>query len=385
MIRGRTPLGWIQLADQPGRFAMALAGVMVAVMLVFMQLGFMNMVFDTTVMVHRMLRADLVLVSPVARDMAATGTIPRRRLVQALGVEGVADGEALHAMTRDWIKPNGERGTLLLLGVRPDFDAFRDPEITRQQHLLAQPGTILLDSGARGDYGAVLAGLARGEDWTTEMGGRRVAVVGQFRLGASFGNEGLLIASDDTLQALALNRDPGAPSLGLLRLSPGADPQAVKVRIAAVLDPGDTRVMTLEEFVQHTRGFMVRNSPIAIVFGFGLVVGLVVGAMVVAQILTADVQEHMAEYATFKAMGFSNGRILAIVYEQSLILAALGFPAGLGLALVIYECIRWAVSMPIAMPLERVVIVFLATLAMCALAGTLATRRARRVDPAEVF
>lgn len=384
-MRGRTALGWIQLVHQPGRFAMALAGVAVAVMLVFMQLGFMNMVFDTTVMVHRLLNADLVLVSPVVRDVAAAGTIPRRRLIQALGVDGVADGEALYSMTREWVKPDGERGTLLLLGVRPDFDAFTDPAITRAQPLLAQPGTILLDAGARGDYRAVLAGLEAGRDWTTEMGGRRVTVVGQFRLGSSFGNEGLLIASDDTFQALATNRDPGAPNIGLLRLSPGADPQVVKARIAAVLDPADTRVMTREEFVQRTRGYMARNSPIVIVFSFGLVVGLIVGAMVVAQILTADVQEHMAEYATFRAMGFSSGRILSIVYEQSAILAAIGFPAGLVLALVLYQVIRIAVSMPIAMPVERVVYVLFATFAMCALAGTLATRRARRVDPAEVF
>jgi putative ABC transport system permease protein len=385
MIAGRTPLGWIQLAHQPGRFAMALAGVMVAVMLVFMQLGFMNMVFDTTVMVHRLLAADLVLVSPAVRDVAAAGSFPRRRLIQALGVDGIADGEALYAMTREWVKPDGDRGSLLLLGVRPDFAAFTDPEITRQQHLLAQPGAIVLDAGARGDYRAVLAGLAEGREWTTEMGGRRVTVVGRFRLGASFGNEGLLITSDDTFQALAINRDPGAPNIGLLRVAPGFEVRDVKARLAAELDGADVRVMTREEFVQHTRGFMVRNSPIAIVFGFGLVVGLVVGAMVVAQILTADVQQHMAEYATFRAMGFSSARILSIVYEQSAILAALGFPAGLALALGLYEVIRLAVSMPIAMPVERVFHVLFATFAMCALAGTLATRRARRVDPAEVF
>lgn len=364
---------------------MALCGVAAAVTLVFMQLGFMNMIFDTTVMVHRLLRADLVLVSPSFRDMMSTGTIARRRVVQALGVEGVADAEALYTATRDWVKPDGERGTLLLLATRPDFDAFTDPVITAQQHLLAQPGSILLDAGARGDYRAVLAGLARGEDWRTEMGGRAITVVAQFRLGSSFGNEGVLIASDETLQALALNRAAAAPNIGLVRLAPGADLRATQAAIAAMLDPADTRVLTHAEFIQHTRGYMVRNSPIAVVFGFGLVVGLVVGAMVVTQILTADVQEHMGEYATFKAMGFSNRRILAIVYEQSLLLAALGFPVGLLCALGLYELIRVAVAMPITMPLSRVAIVFGATFAMCALAGTLATRRARRVDPADVF
>ena len=33
------------------------------------------------------------------------------------------------------------------------------------------------------------------------------------------------------------------------------------------------------------------------------VVGLFVGAVIVVQILTSDVQDHLGEYATFKAMG----------------------------------------------------------------------------------
>ena len=134
MIRGRTPLGWKQLVHSKGRLAVATAGVAFAVLLIFMQLGFMNMLFDSTVMIHRQLNADIVLVSSTARDFANPGTFPRSRLLQALGAPGVADAEAFYVTTRDWIKQSnddrGERGQMLLMGVRPDFKAYRDREIT---------------------------------------------------------------------------------------------------------------------------------------------------------------------------------------------------------------------------------------------------------------
>jgi putative ABC transport system permease protein len=111
---GRTPLGWLQLKHHPLRFAMAIAGVAFAVILVFMQLGFMNMLFDTTVMMHKKLKADIVIINPDARgDLANTKTFPRRRLMQALGVNGVADGEALYIGNLNWIKPvSGDKGTI---------------------------------------------------------------------------------------------------------------------------------------------------------------------------------------------------------------------------------------------------------------------------------
>lgn len=144
-IRGRpffsrTPLGWKQLVHSKGRLVIATAGVAFAVLLIFMQLGFMSMLFESTVMIHRQLNADIVLVSSTARDFANPGTFPRSRLLQALGAAGVADAEAFYVTTRDWIKQSdddrGERGQMLLMGVRPDSKAFRDPEITAKQPLL---------------------------------------------------------------------------------------------------------------------------------------------------------------------------------------------------------------------------------------------------------
>ena len=63
-------------------------------------------------------------------------------------------------------------------------------------------------------------------------------------------------------------------------------------------------------------------------FTFGAIMGLVVGTIIVYQILFADVSDHLPEYATLRAIGYSNGYISGVVVQQALILAVLGFLPG---------------------------------------------------------
>ena len=386
LVLGRTPLGWRQLAHSPARFAMAIAGVMFAVMMMFMQLGFMNMLYDSSVLLQRQLAADIVIVNPAARDLVNARTIPRRRVVQALGVDGVVDAEPLYVSNVSWIKPNtNERGTILLMGARPDFQAFRAADMRAVEPVISTLGVAAFDRASRGDYRGFLARIEAGERPMVEVSGRRLAFDGTFRVGTSFGAEALALVSDQTFLAIQPRVQASTPNVGLVRVRPGADAEAIAREINALFDGTDARAMTLAAFVDRTRSFMSRESPIAYVFGFGLAMGLVVGIVIVVQILSSDVQDHLPEYATFKALGFSNGSLLSIVYEQACILTVFGFLPGLALSLGLYELVRGALSMPIAMPLDRVAMVFALTAGMCALAGTLALRRVATTDPADVF
>lgn len=385
-VLGRTPLGWLQLVHYPLRFVMAIAGVAFAVLLVFMQLGFMNMLFDTTVMLHRQIKADIVLVNPAARNLIDIRTFPRRRLIQALGVEGVADVEALYIGQANWIKPGtADRGNILAIGVRSDFDAFHTPGVSALQPNLSVPGTALFDTGSRGDFRAFSQGIRDGARPTTEVGGKRVSFEGLFRLGASFGSEGSIIVSDQTFFSILPRANPATPNLGMIKVAPGHDPAAVARRIAEAVAGQDVKVMTMAEFIATSRDFLAKESPIAYIFTFGVIMGLVVGIVIVIQILSTDVQDHLPEYATFKAMGFTNRSLLGVVYEQSAILTVCGFIPGLLAALGGYELVRRGVSMPIQMPPDRVGMVFAMTAAMCVIAGTIAMRRVSKADPAEVF
>ena len=89
----RIPLSWLLLSRQPVRLLVALAGISFAGILMFMQLGFRDGLFDASVTVHRLFDADLVLISPRSASSVRMADFPRRRLVQTLAdpaVEGVS-------------------------------------------------------------------------------------------------------------------------------------------------------------------------------------------------------------------------------------------------------------------------------------------------------
>ena len=387
MLEGRTPLGWLQLTHSRARFTVAACGVGFAVVLVFMQLGFMNMLFDATTTLHGKFDADIFILNKEdARQIDQSGSLSVRRLVQAMGVDGVADGEGLYVGTVNWTKPSdGETGNLFVMAINPSFDAFKDPEVSAQMRKLNVPGTFLFDRGSRGDYSAFIAAIDAETYPTAEIADVTGTAVGHFSFGVSFGIEAEAIISSDTFLAMQPSRDPDVINIGLVQVEQGQDPQVVAERINRVLAAEDAYAVTVADFKQVTRSFLRDNSPIAYIFSFGVAVGLIVGAIIVIQILSSDVQDHMGEYATFKAIGFTNRYLLGIVYEQSAILTVVGFVPGLGLSLLLYDVVGGAVAMAMTMPLQRVGLVFGLTALMCIGAGTIAMRRVYSADPAEVF
>ena len=58
----KTPLAWLNLTHQKGRFALSLAGVGFAVVLMFVEYGFFNALLDSTVALIDQFDADLVMI-----------------------------------------------------------------------------------------------------------------------------------------------------------------------------------------------------------------------------------------------------------------------------------------------------------------------------------
>ncbi|MEO1792369.1 MAG: FtsX-like permease family protein, partial [Cyanobacteria bacterium J06629_19] len=113
--------------------------------------------------------------------------------------------------------------------------------------------------------------------------------------------------------------------------------------------------------------------------------GFVVGIVIVYQVLSTDVNSHLAEYATFKAMGYRNSYLLGVVFEEAVILSVLGFVPSLGVAIGIYSLAAAATALPMAMTVSRAIGVFVLTIAMCGVSGGIATRRLQSADPADIF
>lgn len=384
-LQRRTPLGWRQISHEKGRLLVALSGIVFADVLMFMQLGFQNALYDSNTRLSRALVTDLVLVSPQARNMQTLSTFSRRRLYQAMDIPGVKSAEAFYANTIIWKNPQTRKeSTIQIIGISPDHPAVNLPEVNQQLDKLKLPDTVLFDRGSRGDYQSVISKIEQQKTVTTEVEKRTITLTGLFRLGASFGADGNLITSQQNFLLMYPRRESESISLGLVYLNSGADPKQVATIMRSHL-PNDVRVFTHAEFVTFEENYWKSSSPIGFIFGLGTAMAFAVGVVIVYQVLSTDVNAHLKEYATFKAMGYSNFYLLTVVFEEAIILAFLGFIPGVILPLGLYTLAANATSLPIYMTLARAILVLTLTLIMCGLSGAIATRKLQSADPADMF
>ncbi|MBE9209024.1 FtsX-like permease family protein [Nostoc sp. LEGE 06077] len=384
-IQRRTPLGWLQLSHEKSRLLVALSGIAFADVLMFMQLGFETALYDSNTRLHRSLQADIVLLSPQARNLQSMSSFSRRRLYQAMDVPGVKSAEPMYFSNSIWKNPQTRRETgVLVIGFNPNKPAFDLTDVNQQLQTIALPDNVLFDRGARGDYQKAIAQIDQGKILTTEMERRTIRISGLFQVGASFGADGSLMTSDQNFLRIFPRRQSSSISLGLIKVQPGYDAKQVAMALKAHLRD-DVKVLTHAEFIEFENNFWRTNSPIGFIFSLGVSMGFVVGVIIVYQVLSTDVNAHIREYATFKAIGYRNYYLLSVVFEEALILALLGFIPGVAVSLGLYQLTRAATNLPMYMTLIRGLQVIILTFMMCAISGAIATRKLQSADPADMF
>ena len=381
----RIPLSWLLLTRQPVRLLVALAGISFAGILMFMQLGFRDGLFDASVTAHRLFDADVVLISPRSASSVSMEAFPRRRLVQTLADPDVDGVTPVHWGLMLWRNPETRRNrSILALGFNPDDPFFVDPSLAEKTDALKQKGRILFDQLSRPEFGPIADWYRDGRVVETEIAGNRVRVAGLVSLGTSFGADGNLLTSTETFLDLMPQKPPGAIEVGLVRLKPGADPEQVVSRLRQRL-PKDVSVLTKQGFIDFEQNYWKSSTSIGFIFTLGAAMGFVVGCVIVYQVLYTDVSDHLPEYATLMAMGYPVSRLLGVVVREGLMLAVIGYlpayTAGQGL----YWFVRDATRLPVGMDLTRSLTVFLMIVVMCMVSAGLAMRRLVDADPAEIF
>jgi putative ABC transport system permease protein len=350
-----------------------------------MQLGFRSALFESTLRFHERLRYDIALFSPDSVFIVRPAPFSIRRLYQALGADAVEDVSPVYIFPAIWKNPWGtDRRSINALGLDPEKDQFDTPGFSAGRTLLRQQDVVLFDAASRPEFGSVRERVAAEGPIATEVNDRTVRVVGLVEIGPSFGIDGTVVTSVDNWLRLFPERPRDDIQLGLIRLKAGSDPIAVRDELRAAL-PKDVLVLTKQDFIGRERAYWNGATPIGFIFAFGAIMGLVVGAIIVYQILFADVSEHLNEYATLRAIGHRNRFVSGIVMQQAAILAVLGFVPGTAAAALLYGVAARATRLPLYMTGERALVVFALMLLVCALAGYIALRKVRRLDPAEVF
>ncbi|MBD2387204.1 ABC transporter permease DevC [Cylindrospermum sp. FACHB-282] len=385
------PLGWLQLARQKIRFFVALAGIAFVAVLMFLQIGFQDALYSSATQLHRNLQGDLFLISAQYQSLTSNQSFSRSRLYQTLGFDQVESISPVYVQFAKLKNPiNGRKYPIYIIGFDPVKSIFKMPEVEQKLKLLQNPDKVLFDSASRPEFGPIAQYFKQNKPVNMEIFtysgliGYRVKVGGLFSLGPSFGVDGNLIVSSSTFLRIFQDREPKRIDIGLINLKPNANPQKVLATLLAKL-PKDVTVFTRDQFIDFEKSYWTLRTPIGFVFNLMVAMGFVVGVIVVYQILYSNISSHLAEYATLKAMGFKNKYLLGIVFQQALILAALGYIPGFAISLGLYDIAKNATNLPVSMDLHKAILVLFFAISMCLISGFLSTNKLRNVDPAEIF
>ncbi len=212
-----------------------------------------------------------------------------------------------------------------------------------------------------------------------------ISIGGLFSIGTSFAADGHLVTSQDNFLRLFPQQSQTNVNIGSIEVKPGYDPKQVVEQLRAYLPSDEIKILTKQEYIAAELAYWNNETPIGIIFNLGVVMGFIVGIIIVYQVLSTDVNSHIREYATFKAIGYSNTYLLGIVFEEALILAIFGFVPGFIMSLGLYQLVRIATNLQLAMTVYRAVQVMILTLIMCMASGVIATRKVQAADPADMF
>ena len=366
------------LAHNKVRTGVAIGGVCFAVTLLLMQLGFFATVTRTAMQVYDALDFDIVLLSPHYVVLTQTGTFPRECLYQAKAHADVESASPLYVARQMWRNPETRyRRAVVTLGVNPSDPVCRSLQMREQCRGLSRPDTALLDRLSRPEVGKLPAGQI------TEVGTRNIEIIGQFEVGPGF-EAGVALVSDQTFSRLLGGHPLREVSVGLIKLRPGADARKVADELRDRLS-ADVRVLTRAELADKERRYWIVSTSTGIIFGCGVLVAVLFGIVITYQVLSLEVTHRLSEYATLKALGFSDGYLSRIVLQQAVLFAVISYVPGFLIALAIYYVGSAMTRLPMSMTVGRAVAVFLVNLLLCCLSGLLALRILRRADPVDLF
>ena len=372
-------LAWRILTHRKGRTLLALVGMFMAILLVFIQLGLFYAVPQGGMLLYDNMRFDLLLVSDQYEYQAQPGAFALSRLDQVRASPEVAAATALYFGVAKW--KGGAGGAwpdLFVIGVDPQSRVFLPRSIERQRAALERPDTILVDSASRSIFGPLDTGRV------VDLGDRAVTIGGRYRLGTGFMGLGVALASTANFARLFPGRGQGQVNLGPIELKPGVDPAAAAASLRRLAGPG-TQIFTRAALADREETYWTTRTSVGLIFGSGLLISIVVGIMVVYQIVSTQVNRQMPQFATLKAIGYGDGALAATVATMSLLIVAAGFVPALAAAAWLYRLIQQRTMLPVTMTLGHVAAVLGAALGMAAVSALLALGGLRRADPADVF
>ncbi|WP_425376145.1 ABC transporter permease [Rhodoplanes roseus] len=358
------------------RLVTTVIGIVFSVILVTVQiglyLGFERMV--TTMVDHA--DADLWIVPKGTRNFEDPSLLDDRQRFRALSIAGVADVAPLVLGFAEWRRPDGGSTPVFVVGSDPRSGGIAPWNLVEGSvDALAAPFAVAVDR----TYFSRLGVTGLGD--TGEMRDQKARIVAVTSGIRSFTTTPYVFAAFDRARGY-MGTPADRATYFLVRLATDADVTGVRDRIRANI--ADAEVLTTAEFRERSRSFWLFGTGAGAALFGGALLGIVVGTVIVAQTLYSSTKDHIAEFATLRAIGSSTRYIVEVILWQALLSAVVGFllATAVGVAIVIATADS---ALPVVMTPGLVLGLLVLTVLMCAVSAIAAIREVVRIDPATVL
>jgi len=388
----RTNLAFLNIQHNLPRTLVALAGIGVAILLMFMQLGFRGAVENTATTLYDRMDFDLLVRSPGYLHFVEPDAIEVTILDQLRSHSAVREVKPLQVGLAGWLSSDQKqlRG-LMVLGIEPQQPPFRNEQVSAQWRQLETEGTLLIDTRSSPQFGPIDGKRFGAEDLGqgVEVNGQRFQIAGTFTLGAGLTADGSLVTNLNGFKRITQGIKAGQVSLALVSLNPSVDVERARTELQRMLTGANgskrAEVLIRSEVVGRELNRWINETPIGFIFTLGVLLSLIVGGAIFYMILATDVAKRLPEYATLRAMGYPDRHLAGFVLLQAFYLGMFAFFPALLASIGGYFLTEWLANIPIAMNPGRIVLVFCLTLVMCLASGLLALRKLFQAEPASLF
>jgi putative ABC transport system permease protein len=213
-----------------------------------------------------------------------------------------------------------------------------------------------------------------------ELNDHRATVVGICEVARTFQSQPVVYTTFSRAITFA-PRERRLLSFVLVKAKPGVD---LKQLCRTIHDRTGLAAYTQQGFIDKTYYYYMKQTGIPVNFFIAIALGFIVGTAIAGQTFYNFTLDNLRHFGALKAMGAANGLLLRMIVLQSLLVGAIGYGVGVGLASLLGFLTK-KTELAFKMPWQLLLMSAGAVLLICVASAAISIIKVFRLEPAIVF
>ncbi|MDP9172782.1 MAG: ABC transporter permease [Planctomycetota bacterium] len=215
---------------------------------------------------------------------------------------------------------------------------------------------------------------------TLELNDHRAVVVGICENSRTFQSQPVVYTTYSRATTFA-PQERKLLSFILVKAVAGVDPKQLCQRITSATGLG---AFTRKDFIWKTVNYFMINTGIPINFGISVALGFFVGTVIAGQTFYNFTLDNLKHFGALKAMGANNSTLFKMIVFQALMVGAIGYGLGLGLA-SLFGSLTSKSELAFWMPWQLLLVSAAAVTIICIISAVISLSKIITLEPAIVF